>query len=130
NLQIDEIGSNLLGNSEVLTTFLELYDVGRIKQKLIKNTNENLRHEEIIGRTPTNMMLFGTPSRLLDGGKVEDEFYLMLDTGYARRCFFSYAKKHTRPLDLKPEEVLAQRLDTSTNQFLTDIADHFGSLAD
>ena len=29
NLQIDEIGSNLIGQTEVLNTFLELYDQGR-----------------------------------------------------------------------------------------------------
>jgi hypothetical protein len=130
NLQIDEIGSNLLGNSEVLATYLELYDVGRIKQKLIKNTAENLRNEEIQGRTPTNMMLFGTPSRVFDGGKVEEEFYSMMDTGYARRCLFGYAKSHTRNSNLTPQEVLDQRMDTATNQFLEDISDHFGMLAD
>jgi hypothetical protein len=43
NLEIDEIGSNLVSNVEVLNTFLELYDVGKIKQKLIKNTNDNKR---------------------------------------------------------------------------------------
>ena len=32
NLQIDEIGSNMVGNIEVLNTFLELYDMGLIKQ--------------------------------------------------------------------------------------------------
>jgi len=38
NLEIDEIGSNLVHNTDVLNTFLELYDVGKIKPKLIKNT--------------------------------------------------------------------------------------------
>lgn len=33
NLQIDEIGSNLVGNVDVLNTFLELYDMGLIKPK-------------------------------------------------------------------------------------------------
>lgn len=130
NLQIDEIGSNLMGNVDVLSTFLELYDVGRIKTKLIKNTAENIRHEEISGRTPTNMMLFGTPSRLLNGGKSEDEFYAMLDTGYARRCFFSYSREHTLNLDRTPQEVLAERLDSSAHSFLEGLADHFGTLAD
>jgi Schitoviridae DNA primase len=130
NLQIDEIGSNLMGNMEVLNTFLELYDVGRIKQKLVKNTNDNIRHEEINGRTPTNMLLFGTPSRLLNGGKVEDEFYSMLDTGYARRCFFGYAKGHTRTQGLTPVEILAQRTNTNTEQFLEDLSDRLGALAD
>ena len=41
NLQIDEIGSNLVGNTEVLNVYLELYDQGMVKAKLTKNTNEN-----------------------------------------------------------------------------------------
>ncbi|MFP3617309.1 hypothetical protein SB778_45500, partial [Paraburkholderia sp. SIMBA_050] len=43
NLQIDEIGSNLINNIEVLNLFLELYDQGIVKQKLTKNTAENTR---------------------------------------------------------------------------------------
>lgn len=130
NLQIDEIGSNLMGNMEVLGTFLELYDVGRIKQKLVKNTGDNAREEEISGRTPTNMMLFGTPSRLINGGKTEEEFYAMLDTGYSRRCFFGYSKSHTRNVNLTPAEVLAQRTSNQTDQFLEDLSDRLGDLAD
>ncbi len=130
NLQIDEIGNNLLSNAEVLSTFLELFDVGKIKQKLIKNTAENARYQEIIGRTPTNLMMFGTPSRLLMGGRTEEEFYAMLEEGYARRCFFGYLKQHTRNLDLTPQEILALRTDTSTTQFLENMSDHLGDLAD
>lgn len=130
NLQIDEIGNNLVSNAEVLSIFLELFDVGKIKQKLIKNTHENSRLEEIVGRTPTNLMLFGTPSRLLMGGKTEEEFYAMLEEGYARRCFFGYLKQHTRNLDLTPQEILALRTDNSTSQFLESMSDHFGDLAD
>ena len=43
NLQIDEVGSNLMSNVDVLTLFLELYDQGIVKQKLTKNTAENTR---------------------------------------------------------------------------------------
>ena len=130
NLQIDEIGNNLVSNAEVLSTFLELFDVGKVKQKLIKNTAENARFEDIDGRTPTNLMLFGTPSRLLMGGKTEEEFYAMLEEGYARRCFFGYLKQHTRDLSLTPQEILKLRTDTSTTQFLEDLSDKLGDLAD
>ena len=75
NSEIDEIGSNLLGSSDILNTFLELYDVGKIKQKLVKNTAESLRSEEIVGRTPCNLLMFGTPSKLLDGGKTEEDYF-------------------------------------------------------
>lgn len=88
NLQIDEIGSNLMANSDILTLFLELYDQGLVKQKLTKNTAENQRSEEVDGKTPTNMLLFGTPQSLFDGAQTEDMFYSFLETGYARRCLF------------------------------------------
>ena len=65
NLQIDEIGSNLINSTDVLNVFLELYDQGMINQKLTKNTAENQRAEELTGKTPANMLLFGTPSKLL-----------------------------------------------------------------
>ena len=84
NLELDEVGSNMSGNVDVLNTFLELYDVGLIKQKLIKNTVDSIRSEEMTGNTPTNLMLFGTPTKLLDGGKVEEEFKQFLETGSNR----------------------------------------------
>lgn len=90
NLELDEVGSNLTGNIEMLNTFLELYDVGKVKQKLTKNTSENKRGEELLGKTPTNLMLFGTPTKLLDGSKVEEDFKQMLETGYARRMLFGF----------------------------------------
>ena len=68
NLQIDEIGANLVGQTEVTNAFLELYDKGSIKDKLVKSSAENTRYERIEGITPTNMLLFGTPSKLLDSG--------------------------------------------------------------
>lgn len=88
NYQADECGSNLLNSPEVIATFLELFDQGRIKSKLIKNTAENVRDLDLDGKTPANMLLFGTPVKLFDGGTTEDYFYSMLDTGYARRCLF------------------------------------------
>lgn len=130
NLEIDEIGSNLISNAEVLDTFLELYDVGKVKPKLIKNTDKNIRNVEIDGRTPTNMMLFGTPSKLLNGSKTEEEFYSMLGTGYARRCLFGYTKAHTKDLNRNPEEVYDLMTDTSDVAFLTNISNKFGKLAD
>ena len=130
NLQIDEIGSNLTGETEALTAFLELFDVGKIKNSLRKNTSDNKRMEAIEGRTPTNMLLFGTPSKLFNGSKVEEEFYSMLDTGYARRSFFGYAKGHTRRTDMTPQEILAQRTDNTTNKFITDLSKRLSLLAD
>lgn len=130
NLQIDEIGSNLLGNIEVLNTFLELYDVGLIKQKLTKNTSENTRSEEIVGRTPTNMMLFGTPAKLLNGGKTEEELYSMLETGYARRCYFGYSRASHKKDGLTPEQVYDMLTSAGSNTYLEDLADQLERMAD
>ena len=130
NMEIDEIGSNLLGNLDVLTAFLELYDVGKIKQKLTKNTKENTRGEEIDGRTPTNMMLFGTPSKLLNGGKTEEEFYSMLETGYARRCIFGYVKDNPKDLNLSATELLAKMTNRVSDDYLLELNEQLANLAD
>jgi hypothetical protein len=130
NLQIDEAGSNLLGNLDVLNTFLELYDIGAIKPKLVKNTNENTRSEEIHGRTPTNMLLFGTPSRLLNGSKTEEELYSMLETGYARRCFFGYIRNAHHAKPMTPEEVYNALTNQSSNSFLQALSQQLENLAD
>jgi len=130
NLQIDEIGSNLLGAVDVLTTFLELYDVGRIKTKLVKNTSENVRSEEIVGQTPTNMMLFGTPAKLLNGGKQEEELYSMLETGYGRRCFFGYSRATNKMADLTPEQVYTMLTNQDADAYLEKLSDKLENLAD
>ena len=130
NLQIDEIGSNLVGNVDVLNTFLELYDMGLIKQKLVKNTSENVRSEEIVGRTPTNMLLFGTPAKLLNGGKTEEELYSMLETGYARRCFFGYSRSSNKTLELTPEQVYTMLTNQDSDKFLEDFSAKLENLAD
>lgn len=128
NLVVDEIGSNLVSNTEILNTFLELYDVGKVRQKLVKNTSDNKRSEEIEGRTPANMMLYGTPSKLLNGSKTEDEFYSMLDIGYARRCIFGYAKKVKKLGNLTAQEVYDKLTDSSNDKFLEDLSDSLGDL--
>ena len=130
NLIIDEIGSNLVGNVDVLNTFLELYDVGLIKQKLTKNTAENLRGEEIVGRTPTNMLLFGTPSKLLDGGDTEDRLYSMLDTGYARRCFFGLGKASRDSAVLTPEQVYTALTTSGDSSYLKQLSSTLERRAD
>lgn len=130
NLQIDEIGSNLLANQEVLVAFLELYDKGLIKAKLIKNTADSRRNEEIIGETPANMLLFGTPAKLLDGAKVEEELYTMLETGYARRSFFGYSKASNIGAEQTPEEVLNQLTNRDSNEYLEQLAYTLEQLAD
>ena len=130
NFQMDEMGSNLLGNNEVLNVLLELYDLGKIKAKLVKNTPDNERGLDIAGSTPANVLMFGTSSKLFDGAKIEDEFYSFLATGYARRCFFGMGRSETKFAAVNPEDVyngLVSKNQSATmsrwNQFLTKFAD-------
>lgn len=129
NFIMDEIGANLKGNLEPLHTFLELYDKGLVKDRLVKSTQENVRHQELIGSTPANMLLFGTPSKLLDGGATENEFYDLLEMGYARRCFFACSKKDIRLTDLTPEELYDTMANSNQEQDIYNISVQLENLA-
>lgn len=130
NLIMDEVGANLSGNQEVFDTFIELFDKGLIKQKLVKHTSENIRSEEIIAKTPANLLMFGVPMALLDGAKTEDDFMKMLGMGYARRCFFGYTRQGKKLTEMTPEEVYAMRTNTANDQTLEEVSLHFEALAD
>lgn len=130
NLQIDEIGSNLTSNTDALNMFLELFD-GTTKNKLIKNTNDSLRGEELKGVTPTNMMLFGVPNSLLDGGKTQEQFLHFISTGYGRRCFFSFIPEdYEEQLDILTPEEQYELIDkgTSTDTF-EELSNYLGNFA-
>lgn len=129
NFEMDEIGSNLTGNGEILNHYLELFDTGRIKQKLVKNTRDNMRSEDLFGATPTNMLLFGTPTKLLNGAKLEEEFIEMLETGYARRCFFGFSRFRKGAETQSPEELYKLYHDKSTAKYLITLKDRFTQLA-
>jgi hypothetical protein len=130
NFEMDEMGSNLLGNGDALTTFLELFDMGRIKQKLVKNTRENVRSEDLFGPTPTNMLLFGTPTKLLNGSKTEDEYYEFLEIGYARRCFFGFCRVRKTKAGQTAQDIYNIYNDPRSIQYLATLSDQFGLLAD
>jgi hypothetical protein len=130
NLEIDEIGSNLLGNQDVLNSYLELYDTGKIKQKLVKNTRDNVRSEDMFGSTPTNMLLFGTPTKLLNGGKTEEEFYDFLEVGYARRCFFGFNRYRRTDSSQTAKDLYEIYQSDHSAQLLETLSEKFGLLAD
>lgn len=130
NLQIDEIGSNLLGNVEILNVFLELYDQGLVKQKLTKNTADNERGKEVDGKTPSNILLFGTPSKLLDGGQTEDQFYDFLETGYARRCIVGWGNKDLSNKTETPAQIYAKLTSKTNSAALIKLTNKFTKLAD
>ena len=93
NLQVDEIGSNLTSVEEGLKTYLELFDMGQVKDKLTKNSKDVMRIRGTRDFTPANMLLFGTPTKVFDGAAIEKIFIEHLNTGFARRCFFSWQPK-------------------------------------
>ena len=130
NLQVDEIGQNFAATIEPLTTYLELFDKGIVKDKLVKSTSENVRFEKINGATPANCLLFGAPSKLLDGSSTEAQLMDMLDTGYARRCFFGLSRKPTKVLHLSADTVMAQLFDVQNDDYLEALSEKFGLLAD
>lgn len=129
NLQVDEIGANFSGSVEALTAYLELYDKGLIKDKLVKSTSENTRFERIEGATPANMLLFGTPSKLLDGSKTEEQLMEMLEMGYARRCFFGYTDRAAKVFDKTIDELMNDMFDDSYDEYLEELSDELGELA-
>jgi hypothetical protein len=130
NLEMDEIGSNFTGNTELLNAYLELFDTGKIKQKLIKNTRDNVRSEDLFGATPTNMLLFGTPVKLLNGARTEDEFFDFLEIGYARRCFFAYSRFRHAQKNQTAQDMYNIYHDPKSNAYLTQINDKLTQLAD
>ena len=130
NLEIDEISSNFTTNMDVLITLLELYDKGLVKQKLTKNTRDNLRTEELPGKTPTNLMMFGTPVKLLDGSKTEDAFKQMLEIGYARRLLVGYSTKLEQNIPDDVEEYFRLLTNPANNQSADAIRGIITALAD
>lgn len=127
NFQVDEIGSNLIGNTDILTLFFELYDQGEIKTKLVMSTSEKVRGEELDGKTPANALLFGTPATLYDGFTVEEKFQAFLEAGYGRRSIFAWgctpdknSRARTSGRDKyrqKIQPINVQTVDLLANQF-------------
>lgn len=129
NLIVDEIGLNLQSNADALTSLLELYDKGLIRDKLTKNTETSLRFQELVGSTPANMLLFGSPSKLLNGSKVEEDFFDFLETGYARRCFFNFSQRKEAETKLTPEQQYDLLTQQTNEQDLDIIAHNLWTLA-
>lgn len=130
NLTIDEIGSNLVSQSEILGTFLELYEQGRVKRKLVLNTETNKRSQEIDGKTPATCHLFGTPSKLFDGGPVEKEFIAFLKAGYARRFLYGFGIRNTRKDKGTTAARYKKKVDPALKAAITKWSHHFYKLAD
>lgn len=130
NYKVDEIGANLNSQEEILHTFLELYDLGMLKEKLIKSSAENKRHERLDGTSPANMLLFGTPTKLLDGGRTEDAFNELLDMGFARRCFYGFSREANKNEEITAEDMVDAMFDNITDDaYIDDLNQKFMLLA-
>jgi len=130
NLQVDEIGSNLEGVQAALNAFLELYDQGKIKDKVTKNGADNKRTTPIEGKTPANLLMIGTDDALLDGAKTEAMFNSLLSTGLARRSIFAMGHPRRTSLEMTDEEVYNALSDPGNVAQIDKWAMHFSHLAD
>ena len=105
-IQVDEIGNNLekQGVAEALNVFFELYDMGQMEVSATKNSEDNMRLDEIEGFTPANLLMFGVATRVFDGASTEASFMTTLETGYARRCLYAWGERPARRAPMTPEE--------------------------
>lgn len=131
NFQCDEIGSNLMANTDLMNSFLELFDKGLIKNKLVKNTQDNVRDIDLGGNTPANCLLFGTQDKIFDGSATEDLFYSFLEIGYARRCLFGIGKtmKAKSYYTMSASEMYNQLIQPNNDAIATKWSNAFLKLA-
>jgi hypothetical protein len=126
NIEIDEIGDQLLQNDEVLSTMLTTYDVGKIKNKLRKTDSQ----KDLNSSVPTNLCMFGTPTRLLDGGATENKFQQFLETGYARRLIFAYINSKDFMVKKNSHDKYNDLVKLSSGGDLSTLANDFEKYAD
>jgi hypothetical protein len=74
-------------------------------------------------------MMFGTPTKLLDGGRIEEEFKQFLETGYARRLLFGYTVDSHRTKYASAQERYQQMVDTALAREMCSIQQAFTNFA-
>lgn len=129
NYIVDEIGSNLANGQDLWKVCLEVYDLGKVKDKITKASSDNKRYVQREDPVPSNMLAFGTQTSLLDGGATEKDFISFLLTGYGRRFMFGTGNQGTE--EVFTAEELYDRLCQSTSSLdLEHLSKMFGRLAD
>jgi len=124
---LGEVGSSMQRNADPLGELLNSYDMGLSKQKLIKNDS----NAEMYGAVPSNLFMFGTQSKLFDGGKIEQDFFNLLEEGYGRRLFFGYVENiASADKKLTPEEQYDILMDTTTDLMMKSMSATYSKLAD
>src|SRR5690606_37379181 len=91
---------------------------------------EARRGIEIDGPSPANLLMFGTPSKILDGSTVEAQFFELEETGYARRLLTAYSVSVNKIGNLTPEQVFDLACASSSSEVITKLKDKFAALAD
>ena len=124
NLEMDELAINMDKMADILGIFMEAYDRGRAKSKLIK-VNSNTQSGEV----PANLLAFGTATSLLNGSRKEEQFLDMLRQGFARRCFFGYIEKYDIDNAMSPEEELHMAQNRDSVEALQEVNEYLASLA-
>lgn len=130
NFTVDEIGSNLAGQSDIFSLFLEIFDVGKTKPRLLKSTNESERGTDLVGSAPANMLLFGTEAKLLDGSSTEELFFDFLETGYARRFLYGYATEEEPASDKSVADIYEELVTQSSSDSEEYWTSRLATLAD
>ena len=124
NLEIDEIALNLERVSDVLGVFLEAFDTGKAKQKLIK-----VESNSETAKVPANAFFFGTPTRLLNGSKTEKVFIDMLAQGYGRRMFFGYLNEDDGEIITSAHDRLMAMRNLEISSDINDMKQHIEKFA-
>jgi hypothetical protein len=75
------------------------------------------------------MLAFGTPTKLLDGGRVEEDFFTMLDTGYGRRFIYGVGNLNEAVEEVDIEALYDKLVASVSDSDVSDLRDFFTSLA-
>ena len=97
NYIVDEYFQVDASNAELMQDMVKTYDIGQLKQKLIKHSSETPRHIDGAGNVPTNMLLFGSGAEL-DKPNMHADLTRNLENGLARRCFFAFSRESEKTL--------------------------------
>ena len=123
NMSVDEIAYSLEKLEDVFSTLLETFDMAKAKDKLIKVNSNGAS-----GSIPSTLMMFGSPSSLLNGSNNEHQFINMLRQGFARRTMFSLIKDYKNNEKESAKSIIERSKLSKTSQ--SDLNDYFIDLAD
>lgn len=117
---VDEIGY-FLAENDIFKLFLILWDIGVSGEKLLKVTSDQKRSTPLDKMTPTNLLCFGTGSKLFDGGSTEKIFMDFLKSGYARRSFFAHSATTTYDTNLSAQDRWLDAINNSNAKTIKKI---------